>query len=180
MSKKIIAFGASNSKKSINKRLASYCALQFNELTSEVLDLNDFEMPIYSIDRELNEGIPEQALAFKQLIRGCDGIIISFAEHNGAYTAAYKNIYDWISRIEKNVWLDKPMLLMGTSPGGRGAKGVLDLAFNSYSRSNENVLGKFSLPSFNDNFSDEEGIKDPQLKAELEKLLHDFNAMIGA
>jgi NAD(P)H-dependent FMN reductase len=26
--------------------------------------------------------------------------------------AAFKNIFDWMSRIDKNVWQNKPMLLM--------------------------------------------------------------------
>jgi NAD(P)H-dependent FMN reductase len=60
-----------------------------------VLDLNDYEMPIYSIDRETEDGIPEEAQRFYDELGAVDAILISFAEHNGAYTAAYKNIFDW-------------------------------------------------------------------------------------
>ena len=49
---KVIAFGASSSRKSINKLLAAHAAhlvAQANESTEiEVLDLNDFEMPLFS------------------------------------------------------------------------------------------------------------------------------------
>ena len=48
--KKIIAFGGSNSKNSINKELAAYTANQINNVEVEVLDLNDFELPLYGID----------------------------------------------------------------------------------------------------------------------------------
>lgn len=178
MKKKVLAFGASSSRKSINKQLASYVSQQIDGIEVELLDLNDFEMPIYSIDKEQETGIPDLAKNFKGLINNCDGIIISFAEHNGAYSAAYKNIYDWISRIEKDVWKGKPMLLMGTSPGGRGAQGVLDLAYNAYSRSNEKVAGKFSLPSFHQNFSQEKGLTNPELKKELEELLDRFKTLL--
>ena len=44
--KKIIAFGASSSKASINKQVAAYAANQLKNAMVEVLDLNDFEMPI--------------------------------------------------------------------------------------------------------------------------------------
>jgi len=101
MTKKILAFGASNSKASINKQLANYAANQLTEVEVTLLDLNDFEMPIYSIDREQAGGIPQLAKDFKQQIQEADGILISFAEHNGAYTAAFKNIYDWMSGILK-------------------------------------------------------------------------------
>jgi len=66
-------------------------------------------MPIYSEDYERLSGIPKEAYDFKEIIKEADGIIISFAEHNGAYTAAFKNVFDWISRIEKVVWYNKPM-----------------------------------------------------------------------
>ena len=106
---KILAFGASNSKTSINKQFATYASNQIEKAEVILLDLNDFEMPIYSIDKEKENGIPDLAKEFKQYIKDCDGIIISFAEHNGAYTAAFKNIFDWISRIEKVI----PKILAG-------------------------------------------------------------------
>ncbi len=174
MTKKILAFGASNSKASINKQLANYAANQLTEVEVTLLDLNDFEMPIYSIDREQAGGIPQLAKDFKQQIQEADGILISFAEHNGAYTAAFKNIYDWMSRLEGSVWQDKPMLLMATSPGGRGGQGVLELAYKSFSYGNKQVVGSFSLPSFQQNFSTEKGILKAELKGQLLALLEKF------
>ena len=53
---KILAFGASNSINSINKRLASYTAKMISPVESVIIDLNDFEMPIYSEDREKKRG----------------------------------------------------------------------------------------------------------------------------
>ena len=176
---KILAFGASSSKASINKQLAHYAANQLADVEVVLLDLNDFEMPIYSIDREEATGIPQLAKDFKKYIADADGILVSFAEHNGAYTAAYKNIYDWASRLEGSVWQDKPMLLMATSPGGRGAQGVLELAYKSYSHGNKQVVGSFSLPSFQQNFSLEKGILDGELKEQLLSLLNKFREAIS-
>ena len=163
MSKKIVAFGASNSKNSINKKLATFAANQVKDAEINILDLNDFEMPIYGIDKEMESGIPTLAHDFKAHLKNSDGIIISFAEHNGAYSAAFKNIMDWISRIEKDVWESKPMLLMATSPGGRGGSSVLDIAVNKFKFMNTNTIASFSLPSFGQNFSDEDGISNDEL-----------------
>ncbi|MEP5614060.1 MAG: NAD(P)H-dependent oxidoreductase [Cyclobacteriaceae bacterium] len=164
--KKIIAFGASSSSTSINQQLAVWAASHLEGVEATVLDLNDFEMPIFSIDRETAGGIHEKARQFKAHIESADGIIISFAEHNGSYSSAFKNIFDWMSRIGQPIWSDKPMFLMGTSPGGRGAKSVLGTAVNDFPHRGGKVVASFSLPSFGQNFDGVEGIVNEELKQE--------------
>jgi len=176
--KKILAFGASSSSKSINKKLATYAASLVADAEVTILDMNDFEMPIYSIDRE-EEGIPELAASFKKYVAEADAIIISFAEHNGTYTAAYKNVLDWATRVEKNMWMDKPMLLLSTSPGGRGGIRILEIAESSYAYLNGKVIGALAVPSFFDNFSAEEGIKDAELQGQLKALVSKLDTEIG-
>ena len=164
MSFKIVAFGASNSRHSINKKLARWAANQIKEAEINLLDLNDYEMPMFSVDREREQGIPELAYQFKAQLKAADGIIISFAEHNGAYTVAFKNVFDWISRIKEDIWYNKPMFLLATSPGRRGGRTVLDIALNKFKFMNQNTLIGFSLPSFKENFSDEQGITNEDFK----------------
>ena len=91
-------------------------------------------MPIYSEDLQNLSGIPKKAFDFKSEISNSDALVISLAEHNGSYTAAFKNIYDWISVIETDVWCSKPILLLSTSTGARGGKTVLDTAHSRFSR----------------------------------------------
>ena len=172
--KQIVAFGASSSKKSINKDLASYAASVIEDANVLILDLNDFEMPIYSIDHENDHGIPEKAFKFKEKLKTADGIIISFAEHNSVYTAAFKNIFDWISRIEKVVWFNKPMFLLSTSDGDRGAKTVLQIAYNRMSFGNPHKIPTFSLPNFKKNFDKNNGIIDIDLNDEFQNALKVF------
>lgn len=172
----IVAFGASSSQNSINQKLAHFAAKQVPNANINLLDLNNFEMPIYSTDRE-KEGIPEKAHGFKAALKAADGIVISFAEHNGAYTTAFKNIFDWISRLEKPIWCGKPMFLLATSPGPRGALTVLELAHLRLSRDNPNIP-VFSLPSFAENFKADEGIVNSELRAEFKKALTVFVAQL--
>jgi len=171
MTKKILAFGASSSKKSINKQLATYTANLFKDAKAEILDLNDFEMPIYSMDKEKEDGIPQLALDFYAKIGDSDLIIISFAEHNGAYSSAFKNIFDWMSRINGKTFQEKPVLLMATSPGARGGSSVLEIANNRFPFQGAIVKGSFSFPSFNDNFDAEKGITNEDLKKDLLKIV---------
>ena len=82
--KNILAFGASSSVNSINKTFANYSSKQIPNSRTNLLDLNDFEMPIFSIDKQKDTGIPEAAIDFKKHISNSDAVIISFAEHNGS------------------------------------------------------------------------------------------------
>ncbi len=155
--KRIIAFAASSSRRSINKKLVTYAASLLPAAEVEILDLNDYELPLFSVDREAELGQPALAQSFVDRIAACDGLLISFAEHNGNYTVAYKNIFDWASRINPMVYEDKPMVLLATSPGGRGGRSVLDLALNQMPRFGGQVLASLAVPSFMDNFDSELG-----------------------
>ena len=155
---KIIAFGGSLSKNSINKKLATYAASLFENAEVEVLDLNDYEMPLFSVDKEVVIGQHLLAKAFLEKIATADILVVSLAENNGNYSAAFKNTVDWCSRINGKIFQEKPMLLLATSPGGRGGASVLEIAKNNFPRFNADVKAVFSLPSFNDNFDVEKGI----------------------
>lgn len=169
--KKIIAFGASSSKTSINKEFATYVAYQFQNASIEILDLNDYEMPIFSVDKEKENGIPQLAQDFYAKLGSADLIIISFAEHNGAYSTAFKNILDWTSRINMKTFQEKPMLLLATSPGPRGGSSVLEIAKGRFPFQGGVVKGSFSLPSFFDNFNSVNGIINPDLKDQLTNII---------
>lgn len=176
--KKIIAIGASNSRHSINQQLANWAAEQVKGSVVSSLDLNDFEMPIYSIDRESGAGIPIEAMNFKSKLNESDGIVISLAEHNGNYTAAFKNITDWVSRIENGTWSNKPVMLLATSQGPRGGQGVLDIAKVSMPYQRAAVSGVFSLPSFAKNFNPIDGIINSELKTSFLEQLEIFEASL--
>ncbi|MBM7072592.1 NAD(P)H-dependent oxidoreductase [Shewanella sp. 202IG2-18] len=154
---KVLAIGASNSRNSINQTLVKYAASLVKGAEVNVVDLNEFEMPIFSEDREKELGSPQQAQQFFKLIGNSDLIVISFAEHNGSYTAAYKNVFDWTSRIDMKVFQGKAVIMLATSPGPGGAKSVLTTAENSAPHFGAEVLGTISLASFYDNFDFESG-----------------------
>jgi chromate reductase len=166
---KILAFAGSNSSTSINKRLVTHTASFFDDHSVEILDLNDFEMPIFSVDKIAKTGIPQLALDFAGKIDESGLLLISLAENNGAYSTAFKNIYDWISVIpERKAFGNKPVFVLATSPGVRGGATVLELAKNTLPYYGANVIETFSLPSFYDNFNDENRITNDNLVAELE------------
>ena len=178
MSKRVVAFAASNSSRSINRQLVTCACGMLEGAQAEILDLNDYELPLFSVDREDALGQPEAARAFLQKLNDADGLVISFAEHNGAYSAAYKNLYDWISRIQPKVYQDKPMVLLSTSPGGRGGKSVLELALSQIPRFGGQVMASVSLPSFPENFDTAAGkISNPEFASQVEGAVSELFAV---
>ena len=169
---KIIAFGGSNSQQSINKHFATYAASLFENAEVEVLDLNDYAMPLFSVDLEKKVGQHELAKAFLNKIETADILVISLAENNGNYSVAFKNIFDWCSRIMKDVFQQKSMLLLATSPGARGGASVLEIANNAFPRYGAQIKATFSLPSFNANFDLQENkISNSELDKELRDII---------
>ena len=177
--KNIIAFAGSNSKKSINTQLAVYTANQVADARVSTLDLNDFDLPLYGIDYETEHGIPADAQRFLDAIKSADGIVLSLAEHNGAYATVFKNVFDWMSRLDGKLWSNVPMFLMATSPGARGGASVLEIAKGRFPYMGGNIVAEFSLPSFGDNFSDK-GIADITLRKTFENSLAAFESALTA
>ena len=163
---KIIGFAGSNSRQSINKQLVKYTLDQITTAETEWVDITDYPLPIFGVDLEDEEGYPQAIYDFLEKLQSADGIVISLAEHNGSYTVAAKNLFDWCSRCQGGFFKDIPVLLMGTSTGGYGAKNVLGAAEMRLPKFGANIISIFSLPLFEENFSTEEGILSPDLKKE--------------
>lgn len=169
---KVLAFAASNSKQSINRILVTYAAHLVADASVEVLDINDYEMPLFSVDRERELGQPQQAQEFFQKIGAADAIVVSYAEHNGSYSAAYKNLFDWTSRINTGVFQHKPMVLLATSPGPGGGRNVLAAAAQSAPHFAADVKATLSVPRFHDNFDSEANeFIDAEIRSELQQAM---------
>ena len=175
---KILAFAGSTSSTSRNRELVKYVLKSFKDDEINLIDLNDYEMPIFSVDRE-KKGYPEEAKKFLKNIEECDAIICSLAEHNKIYSAAFKNIYDWASRIEVKVWQGKPMFLMATSPGGFGGGNVLEHAKKFFPGFGADIKETFSLQKFDENFDLEKGeISNKEFTKELQEKIEDFKKIL--
>ena len=102
--------------------------------------------------------------------------MVSLSEHNGTYSTAFKNVFDWNSRIKgRKVWNDIPMFLMATATGPRGGLGVLEAASKRFPLHGGNIVDTFTLPFFNDNFDKEaqkisNDEKDNELREKVSKI----------
>jgi len=177
----ILAIGTSNSAHSINRALAAYAAKMLDAGNVEVLNIHDYEMPLFSVEREQELGSPPKAQAFYRKIADADVMVIAFAEHNGSYSAAWKNLFDWTSRIDTKVFQNKPSVFLSTSPGPGGAANVLAAAVKSATHFGADLVASYSIPSFHKNFDSEKlELLNVEVKLELEmameKLQQKFQA----
>ena len=105
-----------------------------------------------------------------------DGFIVSLAEHNGSYPAAFKNIFDWLSIRKAKLWNDKPMFLMSSSPGKRGGMTVLQAALDRFPHMGATITGSMSVPVFQLNFRNRK-LQDETLLNQLKKEIEKFKEL---
>ena len=179
---KILAIPATNSRNGLNAQLLRHVADLLTgglvpDAEVDMLDLNTFEMPIYSTERQERDGIPEPAQRFFDLIGAADAVVVSFAEHNGSYSVAWKNTYDWASRIDMGVYQGNKVVMLAASPGPMAGAGVLGSATTTAPFFGADLVGSLGIGSFHDNFDSEAGkLTNPELAAELAALLSSLDA----
>ncbi|MDG1881530.1 MAG: NAD(P)H-dependent oxidoreductase [Schleiferiaceae bacterium] len=167
---KIIAFGASYSIDSINREWAKYVASRISKNSFEVLDLNDYDLPVYTVERE-KTGIPKAVGSFISKLNSADLLIISFAEYNGSYTAGFKNLFDWASVHTLRMFEGKQMILLSTAPGERGGQSALNAAVNRFPKHGGEIIGTMILPSYKKNFDPQIGFKNDKTQGDFESFL---------
>jgi NAD(P)H-dependent FMN reductase len=173
MMKRILAFAGSNSQNSINKKFVQYVASQI-ETEVDFLDLAEFNPPLYNIDDEENDGIPQSTQDLNEKLNAYDALIISANEHNGASSAFLKNHIDWLSRNDRNFFKDKKLFLLSTSPGRGGAKMSLSYLAEVLPRFGAEVVSQFSLASFGHSFTEDQGITDQEQNKAFRKAMKHF------
>jgi NAD(P)H-dependent FMN reductase len=158
--KNILAFTGSNSTSSINKEILNFTASLVDGAEVEIIDLKDFEPPMFSLDLEQEIGSHATIKALVEKIESADALIISTPEHNSMPPAFFKNILDWLSRTAK-VYMDgrqylqdKPVLLMSVAPGKGAGRGARALVGKMIGYANANIVSEYEFPEFFTNFSD--------------------------
>lgn len=118
----ILAFAGSNHSTSINRILLEHAVGMLRKPACTTIDLRDFDVPVLSQDLEEESGIPDGIKRLRSLFDEHDAFLIASPEHNSMMPAFFKNIMDWLSRMDGKIFQDKPVMLMSASPGPRGGK----------------------------------------------------------
>lgn len=169
---KVLLFSGSNSSHSINQLFIEYISQHIAHHEQTVIDLRFFPAPLYSVDLEQKKNKPSAIVALHSLFLSHDAFIIATPEHNGAIPAVFKNTIDWLSRIEKNVFQQKPVIVFAVTPGVGGAKQVLQHLQDLIPRWGGDLKTTVSIPNFIDytNF-DDYFLKNPHIYSEMQNAI---------
>ncbi|WP_291120357.1 NADPH-dependent FMN reductase [Flavobacterium sp. UBA6135] len=171
----ILAFAGSNSSTSINHQLVTYLTTQLKETSFELFKLSDMDLVIYSEDEERDNGFPTSISQIYKHIQASEGLIVSVNEHNSNPSAFFKNVLDWLSRLDRKFLEGKKVFLLSTSNGSRGGIGSLEVTKNMLPRFGAEIVDTFSFPSFKENFSvEDKKISNEAIKNEILQKLHQF------
>ncbi|UII75674.1 NAD(P)H-dependent oxidoreductase [Flagellimonas sp. HMM57] len=169
----ILAFAGSNSSTSINHKLVKYTASLIETHKIQLYDMTRYPFPMYSEDDERQKGFSNSLVELKNDIQRADALLISVNEHNGNPSAYFKNLLDWLSRLERKFLQGKTIFLMSTSGGKIGGANSLEVVKKMLPRFGAEIVSTFSLPSFKENFA-ADGIVDDTLRTEHQQALDAF------
>ncbi|TCI49107.1 alpha/beta fold hydrolase [Exiguobacterium sp. SH3S2] len=114
---KLIAVSGSLRKASFNTALLhSIIELGRDRFDVEVASI---ELPLYNDDL-IDPDEPDVVVAFKQVVREADGLLVVTPEYNHSIPGVLKNAIDWLSLEPGTPLRDKPVLIAGASPGMLG------------------------------------------------------------
>lgn len=177
---KVLVFSGSNSFTSINQQLAIYAAALLTGYEIKIIHLQDYPAPVYSMDMEKRGEFPQSMRDLNELFKNVDAMLISLPEYNSGITPVFKNTMDWISRIEKPTLKNKPVCLMATSAGQRGAKtNLAHVAEVLLPRWGGLVTSTFSLPNFDEHLVNGTLVLEGEEKEMLKIALGKFEAHIS-
>ncbi len=185
---RILAFAGSARKDSLNKKLLKIAVEGAQAAGADVtlVDLADFELPLFSQDLESEMGMPDIAGKFKRLMIAHDGFLIASPEYNSAFSPLLKNTIDWASRSESDdepplmAYRGKTAAILATSPGGLGGmRGLVMLRM---------LLGNLGVIVFPDQqavpngfkaFNDDGSMSDPEQEKRIRTLAENYINFTG-
>lgn len=177
--KQILALAASNKRVSINQTLLHVAVSKLVHLQSDILSLSEIDLPVYNEEMEHDDGIPELVMNTYRRFAAADGFMLACPEHNGLPPAAFKNLFDWMSRVSQQVFQMKPVMLLSTSPGLNGGASNLLLLKELLPRWGGESAGIFTLGNFYQHFNfNEMALNDPSIDNQLTNEVNLFESSV--
>lgn len=181
---KVICFAPVLRQGSFNKKLIH---LVYKHLLSEqkqnveLLEFNEFPMPMYDGDIETGKGIPDGVQRLAKKIIAADAIIISSPEYNWSIPGTLKNAIDWLSRIHPVPLERKQILLMGASEGNFATmRGQLAIRIPLQALKAFTYPDYFGLANCKTAFDEEGNLKDTKQRDYLFKVVGEFLKYVEA
>lgn len=167
---KILGIAGSLRKGSYNKkvlRAASDLTLPNTEIV--IFDIKD--IPLYNEDIE--KPLPKPVLELKRQIISSDAILFVTPEYNYSIPGVLKNVIDWGSRpFGDNSWNDKPVAIIGASPGGFGTiRAQMQLRQTFIFTNMHPINHELFISHVADKFDENSSLTDDDLKAKIADII---------
>jgi len=179
----ILVFAGSARRGAFSKQLAAAATTAITEWGAKptLIDLAEYDAPIYNGDFEDALGIPDTIMEFRRLVATHQGLVIVTPEYNGSITPLLLNLFCWASRPSPGddfgtVFQGKPVALMASSPGRLGGVRVIPRLRDAVAELGMvPVPGFVTLPSAGTGFTDDGRLADAAgedgLRALIKRLL---------
>ena len=84
-----------------------------------IVEASIADVPLYDEDARA-AGFPASVIRVQYAIASADAVLIATPEYNYSASGVLKNAIDWVSRTDPQPFADKPVAIMGASPGSVG------------------------------------------------------------
>jgi len=142
----ILVASAGNNRK-LGDKLQELASEQ--NVETEVINLVDLDLPLYSTVEEERSGIPDTAKDLAEQILALKAFIIVAPEYNGVMPPVLNNAMAWTSRSTDS-WRDafnEKIVGLATHSGGGGAKGLQAMRI-MYQHLGANILARELLTTY--------------------------------
>jgi len=183
---KILSFAGSLREGSLSKKVLKNAVEGARAAGAQVtvIDLRDFDMPIYNEDDHEKQGFPPNAIKFQELLLENDGLLICSPEYNGSLPGGMKNAIDWATRAREGqkmyaAFKNKVAGIMTASPGSFGGLRCLGHLRSVLTIAQVHVLPLEIAVTFAHEKFDGDTMTDEKTKKLLEHLGASVAGMIG-
>jgi NAD(P)H-dependent FMN reductase len=180
---RVLVFGASLRRASLNRRLAELAATVVEEQggTPDRALMADFECPSYDGDVERERGVPEGGQRLRDRLVAADAFIIASPEYNASMPGCLKNAIDWVSRIRPQPFNGRQGMLLSASPSMVGGnRGLWSLRVPLEHLGARVYPDMFSLAQAHEAFGDDGRIATPVLQERFERTIGCFLELVEA
>ena len=170
---RILAFAGSARRESLNRKLLAVAVRETRAAGGEVtlIDLNEYQLPLYHGDLEDHDGMPANADRLVRLITEHAGLLIASPEYNSLITPLLKNTIDWCTRADPNPLEGRVAAVVSASPGMFGGVRSAQMARQLLLHLGCHVVpAQCTLPRAHEAFEPDGALKDQRTLAAVRRV----------
>jgi chromate reductase, NAD(P)H dehydrogenase (quinone) len=187
MSTRLLIVPGSTRANAFSKQLArAATAIVPEDVPATLIDLRDYDIPLYDGDLEDDTGMPAGAVKLREVVKDHDAILFASPEYNASIPAVLKNTIDWVSRPyagdpDVQAWAGRVCGLLASSPGALGGlRGLVHLRQVAMNVGMQVVSEQFALSKAHEAFAEDGSLRDERSQRGVRKVISSVIRMTRA